>query len=83
MTSMHGPGRRPTTLERAFELARSGECASLNEIKHRLEAERYDNIRGQLFGPRLKLDLQHLCNAARAAAPEPPGRKRPMAEASN
>ncbi len=31
-----------TSLERAFELARSGRCATIDEIKQRLKAEFYD-----------------------------------------
>jgi len=77
--------RRLSTLERAYELAKSGKCAGLNDIKVRLEVEQYDDIRGQLFGPTLKLELQRLCNAAREVAPghapEKPkaraGKKRP------
>jgi hypothetical protein len=31
-----------TTIERAFELARSGECKTINEIRSRLKAEGYN-----------------------------------------
>jgi hypothetical protein len=31
-----------TSLERAFELARSGRCATIHEIKQNLKAEFYD-----------------------------------------
>jgi hypothetical protein len=31
-----------TTLEKAFELAKSGECATIDEIKQRLKVELYD-----------------------------------------
>ena len=30
-----------TTLERAFQLARSGQCSTLDDIKQRLKAEGY------------------------------------------
>jgi hypothetical protein len=31
-----------TTIERAFELAHSGECKTINDIRSRLKAERYN-----------------------------------------
>ncbi len=54
-----------TTLERAYQLARSGEFAGVGEIKARLKAERYQNIPTQLFGRRLAEDLRRLCVEAR------------------
>lgn len=56
---------RRTTIERAYELARSGECATISEIKLRLKAERYDDIAGQLYGRAMVAALRSLCEAAR------------------
>jgi hypothetical protein len=56
---------RPTTLERAFSLARSGEYASLTEIRAQLNAEGY--AAGQLEGPQLLKQLRTLCENARQA----------------
>jgi hypothetical protein len=53
---------RPTTLERAFALARTGECASVSEIKTRLQAEGY--APSQIEGPALVRQLKALCMAA-------------------
>jgi hypothetical protein len=53
---------RPTPLERAFELARSGECANLTELKKRLTAEGLSA--SQIEGPTLSRQLRALCVAA-------------------
>jgi hypothetical protein len=49
---------RKTSLQRAFELARSGKCASVHEIIVRLKAEKYDV--SQIEGPALKKQLLQL-----------------------
>lgn len=56
---------RRTTLERAYELAKSGECAGVSEIKARLKAEHFVDIDGQLYGRSVGTDLRRLCDAAR------------------
>lgn len=33
---------RPTAIERAFELARTGNCSTVSELKSALKAEGYD-----------------------------------------
>lgn len=52
-------------LERAFELARSGECAGVQDIKAKLKAEHFTGIDDQLYGPSLVRQLKQLCDAAR------------------
>ncbi len=54
---------RPTSLERAYELARSGACFTVADIKTRLRAEGLSE--DQIFGPRLLAELRALCAAAR------------------
>ena len=54
-----------STLERAFELARSGECASTSEIRQRLKRERYDSVEAHLQGPSITRQLRLLCEQAR------------------
>jgi len=61
--------RRPTSLERAYHLARTGACPTVADIKLRLRAEGFDE--GQVFGRTLVADLRRLCAAARAAPPTP------------
>lgn len=60
-----------TTLERAFELARSGTCANTAEIRVRLKQERHDNVEAHLQGPSINRQLRALCEAARAQNAEP------------
>lgn len=54
---------RPTTLERAYQLAREGRCAGVGDIKQALSAEGFDRIQDSLYGPSLNADLRRLCQA--------------------
>jgi hypothetical protein len=56
---------RPSALERAFELARSGRIASIETIKLILKREGYDGA--QLAGPHLIRQLRLLIYSTRAA----------------
>lgn len=60
---------RLTTLERAYELARSGECATVSDIRDRLKRERFESIAGQVSGRTLTEDLRRLCREATTATP--------------
>ncbi len=55
---------RLTTVERAFELARSGTCADVSHITQRLKAEGFDDVEGQLTGGSIRKQLRDLCAAA-------------------
>ena len=55
----------PTTLERAFILARSGECAGLDDIRRALKRERYDQVEAHLSGHSIGKQLRALCDEAR------------------
>jgi hypothetical protein len=59
--------RRLTTLERAFELARSGELADVSAIKSRLRQEGYPDVYGQLYGETVKSQLRVILRAHRAS----------------
>jgi len=59
---------RPTTLERAFDLARSGRYASVQEIRLALKGERFDNVEAHLAGRSLVRQLRDLCEQARRPA---------------
>lgn len=48
-------------LERAFELARSGEFRQIDEIRLQLRREGYAGIDAQLTGPLLRRQLRALC----------------------
>ncbi|RNJ50042.1 hypothetical protein [Methylocystis hirsuta] len=52
-----------TTLERAFVLARSGECACIGDLVKRLDREGYDGR--QIYGPLLRKQIQDLVKEAK------------------
>lgn len=60
---------RPTTLERAYELARSGECRTVGDIKTRLQQEGHERVQDRLYGGSLTSALRKLC-IAHYVAPE-------------
>ena len=53
---------RPTALERAFELARSGACEDLTALRRQLQAEGYS--RRLIDGRALIRQLSDLCKAS-------------------
>jgi hypothetical protein len=60
-------GSMPTLpiLERAYELARSGQCQGVEDIRNRLKAEGYGGeIQMQMSGRTLRADLRRLCRQA-------------------
>jgi hypothetical protein len=52
---------RPTTIERAYELARGGACRTVGDLKQQLSSEGYDRIQDALYGPTLTAALRKLC----------------------
>ena len=49
-------------LERAYELAHSGECAGTEDIRARLKSERYGrDTERYISGPKLLSDLRKIC----------------------
>ncbi|HEX8571669.1 MAG TPA: hypothetical protein VF759_02830 [Allosphingosinicella sp.] len=55
---------RPTTVERAFELARSGSCDNLSAIAAALKGERHEAVDAHLAGPSIRKDLKRIWQAA-------------------
>jgi hypothetical protein len=55
---------RPATIERAYQLAKSGDCANVDDIKNRLQAEGYASVWQHLSAPSLTRTLRGLCAAA-------------------
>jgi len=51
---------RPNTVERAFELASSGECHQISDILTRLKREGYGDARRHLDGAGLQRQLREL-----------------------
>jgi hypothetical protein len=59
---------RSSTVERAYQLARSGQFRTVSEIKIRVRAEGYYDAVAQLEGRAISADLRRLLAAAREAA---------------
>jgi len=57
-----------STIERAFILARSGDYASVSDIRLALKRERFDSVEAHLAGPSLGRQLRRLCEEARGGA---------------
>ena len=49
-----------TTVERAYQLAQSGQCQSLKHIKKRLQDEGFMDAQGQLTSRTLTTELRRL-----------------------
>jgi hypothetical protein len=65
--------RRPALLERAFELARTGDCTSLRMVQECLSEEGYTNTRA-VFGcaPGLRKEIRAAIRAAKGGAEPAP-----------
>jgi len=61
---------RPTTIERAYELARSGDCRTLGDVKQRLSADGHERIQEHLYGGTISTALRKLCQAHYVAKPD-------------
>jgi hypothetical protein len=57
---------RPNAVERAYQLARAGACASVGDIERKLRTEGYAEYR--IIGPALRVALRALIKAARIPA---------------
>ena len=61
----------PSTVERAFELARSGPCDSVGEIRLQLRRERHDAVDGHLSGSAIRRQLNAFLLGKRRARASP------------
>ncbi|HUH09002.1 MAG TPA: hypothetical protein VLZ73_00490 [Brevundimonas sp.] len=52
---------RPTTLERAYQLAESGACRTVSDVKQALQGEGYDRIQDSLYGGTITAALRKRC----------------------
>lgn len=55
------PPRAQSTVERAYQLAREGPCTTLDDIRRRLEQERYGSVNAHLSGATIRRHLRQLC----------------------
>lgn len=60
------------TIERAYELARSGICRSVEEINKRLSKEGFDSPQAHLAGRGIRRELTALMRASRVRVDAPP-----------
>ena len=60
-------------IERAFQLAQSGECPSMEDLHARLKKEHYSQVDEHLGGKAIKQQLRVLLVSARPPAPEGAG----------
>ena len=51
----------------AYELARTGPCSSVDEIRTQLKRERFESVDGHLHGSMIAGQLRALCRQKRAA----------------
>jgi len=58
---------RPTTIERAYELAQHGPCKSVDDVRTQLKRERHESVEGHLSGPMIGRQLRALLVKKRAA----------------
>lgn len=63
---------RPTLIERAYQLAESGTCASLKEVEQQLASEGFATlaIQTQLHGGTIGADLLKRCKASYGGDPQ-------------
>lgn len=61
---------RPTTLERAYQLAESGACRTVGEVKQILKNEGYERIQDALYGSTITTALRKLCQENWVSPPE-------------
>lgn len=66
---MSGADRRLSTVERAYQLARSGDCRGIDEIRTKLIREGHESVQAHLSGPTLRRELTQLCKRAPGSQP--------------
>ena len=61
------PPRRLGTVERAFEIARSGGCQGMSDLVKMLKAERHEAVEEHLAGQSIRRDLRRAWEGVPAA----------------
>jgi hypothetical protein len=62
----------PSIAERAYQLAQSGDCATVTDIKAQLKREGYWDVTGHLHGASINSSLRKLLAASRKVASTDP-----------
>ncbi|WP_298688506.1 hypothetical protein [uncultured Sphingomonas sp.] len=60
--------RSTNTIERAYQIAKSGRCVELKDVRRQLIQEGYEGVEAHLSGSSIKRELQALIKAARPVA---------------
>jgi len=55
---------RPTTIERAYQLAEGGTCRTVGDVKQQLNAEGFERVQESLYGSSVTSALRKLCQAS-------------------
>lgn len=55
---------RPTTIERAYQLAEGGTCRTVGDVKQKLNAEGFERVQESLYGSSVTSALRKLCQAS-------------------
>ncbi len=63
---------RPGLIERAYELAKSGNYPTVTAVKNQIRAEGYPGVDGHLHGASIHSALRNLCLASRGKAEASP-----------
>jgi len=63
---------RQTTVERAFDLAETGSCETVNDIRSQLKREQHESVDAHLAGSSIQKQLRARLERKRAAIPIPP-----------
>ncbi|MDX2235041.1 MAG: hypothetical protein NW200_11150 [Hyphomonadaceae bacterium] len=62
---------RPSIIERAFQLAKSGQCLTVDDIRAQLSRERYEMVPAYIRGMSLLTQLRGQITTARTSRPGP------------
>lgn len=62
---------RQSTLERAFDLAESGDCTTVNEIRTRLKKEQCESVDAHLAGQTIQRQLRERLQRAKLTIATP------------
>jgi hypothetical protein len=55
----------PATIQRAYEIARSGDCTSLDELVQQLKTEQFEGVDMHIASASVRRDLRQISQSAR------------------
>ena len=61
----------PNVIDRAFQIARDGQCNSVADIRERLIREGYEQVGAHLGGPTIRRELYRLIRVGRQLGTDP------------